>query len=130
MECRYFADSDYDNIIKWWNFWRFPAPSLDMLSSIGIIVSLDDVDIACGWLYTTNSSMAHVEFIVSNPDVRDKDIRTEAINGLIDELCISAKELGYRFAYTSLTNKNLQNKLKDCGFLEGSVNCTEYVKIL
>lgn len=130
MECRYFAESDYDNIVKWWKFWRFPAPSLEMLSSIGIIVSLDDVDIACGWLYTTNSAMCHVEFIVSNPDVKDRDIREEAILGLINELCISSKELGYKFAYTTLVNKNLQNKFKDCGFLEGSVNCTEYVKIL
>jgi hypothetical protein len=130
MECRYFEAEDYDNIVKWWNFWRFPAPSLEMLSSIGIIVSLDGVDIVCGWLYTTNSAMAHVEFIVSNPEVRDRDVRAAAIIGLINELCISAKELGYKYAYTTLVNKNLQNKFKDYGFLEGSVNCTEYVKIL
>lgn len=130
MDCRYFTDSDYKNIVKWWNFWRFPAPTLEMLSDIGIIVSLDGVDIACGWLYTTNSAMCHVEFIVSNPEVRDRDIRTVAINGLIDEICISSKELGYKFAYTTLTNKNLENKFMDCGFIKGSVNCTEYIKIL
>jgi len=130
MECRYFADSDYDNIVKWWKFWRFPAPSLSMLSDVGIIVSEGDVDIACGWLYVTNSSMCLVEFIVSNPEVRDKDLRHLAITGLINELTLSAIELGYEYAYTSLTNKNLQNKYKDCGFLEGSINCTEYIKKL
>lgn len=130
MEFRYFTEEDYPKLVEWWKFWRFPAPGLDNLSDIGIICSIDGIDVCCGWLYITNSNMCLIEFIISNPSVRDNGIRSTAIMGVIDELSISAKEMGYQIAYTTLTNKNLQKKYMDCGFVEGSVNCNEYIKIL
>ena len=130
IEFRYFEEKDYQQMVEWWKFWRFPAPSLANLSDIGIICSIDGTDACCGWLYITNSNMCLIEFIISNPNIRDNDKRSVAITGVIDELSESAKDLGYQFAYTTLTNKNLQKKYMDCGFIEGSINSNEYIKIL
>jgi hypothetical protein len=130
MNYRYFEESDYELLKQWWKFWRFASPPLDMLPTTGVIVNKDGVDICAGFIYFTNSKTCWIEFIVSNPNVRVKEDRIEAITNLIDILCSVGKTNGYTIAYTSLKNKNLQDKYLKCGFLEGSKNCNEYIKQL
>jgi hypothetical protein len=93
-------------------------------------VNKDGVDICAGFIYFTNSKTCWIEFIVSNPNVRQKEDRREAIISLIDILCSIGKNNGYTIAYTSLKNQSLQNKYLECGFIEGSKNCNEYIKRL
>lgn len=130
MKARYYLEEDYDVLVKWWRFWRFPAPSKTNLPTIGVIISEGGIDVVCGFLYLTNSDMCWIEFIVSNPDVKENEVRENCIKECINELCEVAKKMNYKVAYTSLKNQNLQNKYLSCGFIEGSTNCNEYIKIL
>jgi hypothetical protein len=130
MEFRYIEQSDYEMLVDWWKFWKFPAPPIEMLPDSGVIVNKDGVDICAGFIYFTNSKTCWIEFIVSNPNVRQKEDRREAITNVIDVLCSIGKNNGYTIAYTSLKNENLQNKYLQCGFIEGSKNCNEYIKRL
>jgi hypothetical protein len=130
MEFRYIEQSDYETLVDWWKFWKFPAPPIEMLPDSGVIVNKDGVDICAGFIYFTNSKTCWIEFIVSNPNVRQKEDRRDAIISLIDILCSIGKNNGYTIAYTSLKNQSLQNKYLECGFIEGSKNCNEYIKRL
>jgi len=130
MEFRYIEQSDYETLVDWWKFWKFPAPPIEMLPDSGVIVNKNGVDICAGFIYFTNSKTCWIEFIVSNPNVRQKEDRREAIISLIDILCSIGKNNGYTIAYTSLKNQSLQNKYLECGFAEGSKNCNEYIKRL
>lgn len=130
MEFRYIEQSDYNTLVDWWKFWKFPAPPIEMLPDSGVIVNKDGVDICAGFIYFTNSKTCWIEFIVSNPNVRQKEDRREAITKVIDVLCSIGKNNGYTIAYTSLKNESLQNKYLECGFIEGSKNCNEYIKRL
>jgi hypothetical protein len=130
MEFRYIEQSDYETLVDWWKFWKFPAPPIEMLPDSGVIVNKNGVDICAGFIYFTNSKTCWIEFIVSNPNVRQKEDRREAIISLIDILCSIGKNNGYTIAYTSLKNQSLQNKYLECGFIEGSKNCNEYIKRL
>lgn len=131
MEFRHLdKEKDYEELTKWWKFWRFPIPHIDSLPDTGIMISVDGVDVVCGFLYLTNSNMCWIEFIVSNPEVKEKQLRKDCISICIDGLCTLSRHLGYKIAYTSLKNQNLQNKFLECGFLEGSTNCNEYIKVL
>jgi hypothetical protein len=130
MEFRYIEQSDYEMLVDWWKFWRFPAPPIEMLPDSGVIVNKDGVDICAGFIYFTNSKTCWIEFIVSNPSVKQKEDRREAITNVIEVLCSIGKNNGYTIAYTSLKNESLQNKYLECGFIEGSKNCNEYVKRL
>ena len=130
MEFRYIEQSDYEMLVDWWKFWKFPAPPIEMLPDSGVIVNKNGVDICAGFIYFTNSKTCWVEFIVSNPNVRQKEDRREAITNVIDVLCSIGKNNGYTIAYTSLKNESLQNKYLQCGFIEGSKNCNEYIKRL
>lgn len=130
MEFRYIEQSDYEMLVDWWKFWKFPAPPIEMLPDSGVIVNKNGVDICAGFIYFTNSKTCWIEFIVSNPNVRQKEDRRESITNVIDVLCSIGKNNGYTIAYTSLKNESLQNKYLQCGFIEGSKNCNEYIKRL
>lgn len=130
MNSRYFESNNYEQLVEWWSFWRFTPPSITNLPKTGVIVNNDGIDVASGFLYLTNSDMCWIEFIVSNPNVKDKKVRENCINECINQLCHIAKEMGYRVAYTSLKNENLQKKYLSCGFIEGGKSRNEYIKIL
>lgn len=132
MEVRYLVHEDYDNFLtKWWESWKWDAPLREMLPDNGcggIVVSKDGVDICAGFLYFTNSSMAWLEYIVSNKEYRDSD-RSEAIELLINVLSGLAKDKGFKYIYASIKSQPLVAKYKKCGFLQGDSNCTEMIKV-
>ena len=133
MDIRLLEESDYDNILaKWWEQWKWTPPAKDMLpenGTGGIIVSNKGVDICAGFIYFTNSKMAWIEYVVSNRDYKESD-RSEAIELLINTLCILVREKGFKYIYTSLKSQPLVNKYEKCGFSKGDSNCQEMIKIL
>ena len=133
FNARYTTESDYDNIlVKWWGDNRFVPPPQDSLPNNGvngIIVSNEDgIDICAGFVYETNSKTAWCEYIVADFNYRDGD-RAAAIEYLIYILTAKAKENGYKYVYTNLKNTALISKYKSCGYVKGSENCTEMIKI-
>lgn len=134
MESRYLKNEDYDNtLVDWWKGWRWTPPSRDMLPENGcggIMISQDGVDICAGFIYMTNSKTAWIEYIISNPEYKERKYRNEAIELVISVLSLIAKDKGFKYAYTSLKNKHLIKKYNNCGFLTGDSNCQEMIKIL
>lgn len=135
MDIRIAKHSDYKTLEEWWGFWRFSSPSPSSLPQYskeefnGLIVSKDGKDIACGFLYETNSNMCLIEFIVTNPKTTAQE-REEGILTVLEELSASAKELGYAIAFSSLKNENLINKYLKAGFIEGTKGTSELIRIL
>lgn len=130
---RKLTEEDYPTLCEYWKFWRFPVPLQVCLpdnGTCGAMVMKDGVNIVAGFIYFTNSTMAWIEFIVSNPGVKDKKERKEAIRYLIAELCGIAKQEGYLLAYTSIKHPNLIHHYEACGFATGSKGTVEMIKIL
>lgn len=133
MKARLLTEGDYDILVDWWKWWRFGVPAKDSLPHDGLgglMISKDGVDICAGFIFLTNSKTAWCEYIVSNPDMRDRELRDKAIILLINTLSEIAKDKGYKYIYTSLKNKPLIEKYQKCGYIQGSVNCTEMMKNL
>jgi len=130
FKLRAITDVEYDEVlVNWWKDWRWTPPSKDFLPNLGIMVSKKGVDICAGYLYVTNSKVSWIEFIVSNFNYREKD-RKEAIEFLINSMCIYAQNAGTKYVYTSLNNKSLIKRYENCGFQTGSEGCVELIKIL
>jgi len=134
MEARLLIESDYeDTLMKWWRKWRWTAPAKDSLpqdGTGGLMISKDGVDICAGFIYLTNSKTAWSEYIVSNFEVKDRELRDEAIELLINTLSLIAKDHGHKYIYTSLRNESLVNKYAKCGYIKASARCTEMIKVL
>lgn len=132
MKVRFLDSSDYDILVEWWKFWRFQPPTREVLPNnglSGIVIESEEYGMICsGFLYITNSPISWIEFIVSNPLVKDKNTRNKALLMLIDELTLLAKNNGSNVIYSSLKNENLINKYLDSGFVKGGINATEMIK--
>lgn len=129
FKIRLLKDKDYPTLLKWWMFWRFPAPKKEYLPDNGcggIMVYKENIEICAGYLFFTNSKMAWLEYIVSNNEYKDKD-RKDALSFLINELTQIAKAKGFEIVFTSVKNENLKKRYLECGYSIGSENTTEMI---
>lgn len=129
FKARLLKENDYEQLVDWWKFWRFPAPPKECLpdnGTCGLMITKDGIDICAGFIYFTNSKIAWIEFIVSNPDYKAKD-RQNAIEILITELSNIISNKDYHIIFTSLKNENLINRFESCGFVKGTGGSTEMV---
>ena len=123
LDFRLLNEEDYEIICEWWRWWRWTPVERELLPNNGtggFMVHSNNVDICAGFLYTTNSNLCHVEWIVSNYEIKDKTLRKEAIEMLINTLLTFGKSLGFKIAFTYLLNKNLEKKFENCGFIHSS----------
>ena len=125
-------DEDYETMCEWWRWWRWTPVGKEMLpdnGTGGIMIQDGEGNICAGFLYTTNSSLCKIEWIISNYKVKDKLVRQKAINLLIETLSNKAKDLGFKIAFTYLLNENLIDKYKNCGFIK-TTKLVEMIKKL
>lgn len=123
------TSEDYKILTEYWKFWRFTPPPQSILpdNGLGGIMILDESgqNLCAGFLYETNSKIAWIEYIVSNPNEKDKKTRNESLKYLILELTSIAEEKGYIATFSSIKNENLINKYIECGYVPSLGKCTE-----
>jgi hypothetical protein len=139
FKARYLVESDYEILCSWWNSpaWKrlgWVAPVRECLPENGMggimLETEDGIPVIAGFIYFTNSKMCHIEYIISNPEYRDKQGRKQAKDFIIDNLCYIAKQKGYLVAFTSLKNQSLLQNYLNNGFEIGSQNTIEIIKVL
>ena len=87
-----------------------------MLSTNGFLVETDDGRLACaGWIYSTDSKISWLEWIVANPDVRRED-RSKCLDFLIYALTTTGRELGFNTLFSSMKHPLLIDRMKKHGF--------------
>ena len=131
FKIRLLQEKDYEQLLVWWKWFRFPAPPKEMLPENalgGVMVYENDINICAGFIYFTNSKMCWIEFIISNPEYKHKD-RKLAVKLVIDSLCHLAKENSCKVAFTSVKNQSLLNIYLENGFNNNGL-ATEMTKLL
>jgi len=101
--------NDYEFIAKWWKWWRWKVIPREMLPEnalSGLMVEKNGVRIVSCFIITTNSSVALVEWVVSNPYYKEKD-RKYAIELLINTAEHYCAGLGFKYAFSIGRNKHL-----------------------
>lgn len=118
LNLRILEESDYENMCSWWRWWRWPEVCKDVLpmnGTGGLMVCKGDTLIAAGFLYMSNSRVCWMDWIVSNPEYRDKD-RKDAIGMLVNGLEDVAKAQGYTVIISIARNKSLINIHEQLGY--------------
>jgi len=118
LQVRNLKKDDYDYIARWWKWWRWKVIPKEMLPEnglSGLMVEKDGIKIVSGFIYMTNSTGAMLEFIVSNPDYREKD-RKQAIELLINTAEEFCKGLGCDYMFSIGRNKHLIETHKKLGW--------------
>ncbi len=86
-----------------------------------------DIPVCAGFLYTTNSKVVWVDWIVSNKEYRKKPHRKNGLNLLIQTLTNTAKDEKYKYVYANNNNTYLIDAFLSNGYLKGSKS-TELIK--
>lgn len=120
MNIRPYEIHDYMTLFDWWTAHKWTAPAIDMLPRVGLVVD----DICAGFLYQTDSKIAWLEFIVSNPK-SDKYKREEALDLLISSCINQAKDMGFKAIFTSVKHPKLKERYVQHGFTVGDEGTTE-----
>lgn len=132
LSIRLLVDTDYDDyLFDWWESWKWTAPPRDFLPNNGtggMIVFDDDVPVCAGFLYTTNSSVAWVDWIISSRT--HKHNRKDALKLLISVLTEAVKRTGRKYSYATLKHQGLMDVYESLGYIKGDSNSTEMIKIL
>ncbi len=118
-------EKDYQTICSWWEKHNWPKIPLVMLPQTGYIID----NVCAGFLYQTDSNIAWLEFIISNPDIT-KENRSKALDILIDKLSETARGLGFTTIFTSSNHPSLINKYENNGFTKADFNMTNLMRIL
>lgn len=133
LSCRHLTESDWETLKSWWKAWPDWSPPLrDFLPDNGkggIMIEKNKQPIVAGFLYQTNSKCVLLEWIVSNPDYKEKD-RGDAVEMLIIEAEELAKKTGYIYMFTIGRQKNLIAKHKKLGWFVDDKPSHEIAKVI
>lgn len=132
FDLRHTTIEDYQELCEWWDFWRWKdgKPSLDLLDDLkyGLMVSMDGKNICSGFIYFTNAKQfGLLEYIVSSPFEKNREIRKEALSFLIESLKGIAKRNEVTTLISYLVNDSLINKYMEAGFIIGDQNATAMI---
>jgi len=107
---------DWSTLKKWWSFWpNLSTPPKDYLpgnGTNGIIIEDNNQPVVAGFIYQTNSKLAILEGLISNPNYRGKEKRDKAIEVLISCLQDAVKLMGYKYIFVMTDNKKIRESLK------------------
>ncbi len=85
-----YTPKDYPILCKWYAARKLATPSSDGLSTLGFIAD----NRVAGFLYLTNSNIALIDGLISNPDT-SAELRKESLVRLAGTLVDTAMTLGY-----------------------------------
>ena len=129
---RKIEQGDYTMLQRWWDDWGWEtSPTLSMLPQTGVLVYDKEIGtpLYAGFLYYTGTTIAWMEFVVSNKDAAIKQ-RKGALNYLVEVFSVMAKNNGVEMIFTSTVLPAFVNSLKKCDFVVGDVNNTQLIKKL
>ena len=111
MTIRDYFPEDYQMISGWCCKRDMSPPPEWSIPSTGVIVP----DVACGFILCMNNQCGVMDFFMTNPEV-DKKTRKGAIDAIVEELELSAKEAGIRMLFANSKIKSIQEAAIRTGY--------------
>lgn len=129
MRIEPFGPQDYATVSSWWEDRGWPVLPLRSLPRTGVVVWVDGRRTAAGWVYRTDSDIAWLEYLVSDPHTPFEK-RDGAVDAAIRYLLAKSQDMGYRVIFTSSNNPRLIERLKRHEFIVGDEQTTQLVRKL
>ena len=101
----------YEKVCEWWKGHGWPIIPIPFLPSRGYIIP----DVAAGFLYSTDSNIAWMEWIVGNPKANSRTVY-EGIKTVVEHIKEIALEDGYGTIFTTVRPSGLEKVYNKVGF--------------
>ena len=123
-------DNDFKDFAAWCDYVtrQNNSASSQLLSNEGYVIENNTDKVVIGFLYTTNSPVALLEYVIANPKVHRND-RKMAIKNLLTHIETTAKNKGYEILMTFTSTIGFGDTLVRNGFTR-TVKSYEYFKII
>ena len=102
---KYNSEEHRPQLEHWYSQWNIPTYSLELLSDTGLIIP----NIACMFIYETNSPMVLFENLVSNKDISSYQ-RDKAIKYLVNCGKQYVKDRGYKTIMLTTNNLSILDR--------------------
>lgn len=113
MKIELVNEQNYEMLVEWWKGWNLPVTPRSFIPTNSFVVS----DVCAGFIYKLDStSMWWIEGVVSNPAIKDKDLKKEALCLLIRELEQVAKVNNGQLVLSSTPRESLNSLFLELGF--------------
>jgi len=113
-------------LLRWWGEHKMEIPPMEIiLPNTGYICD----EAAAGFLYLTNSPVAVIEWVVSNP-FTDKKVRNAALEELIDHLCMQAKLSHHSIVMTMTSVNSFAKRLERLEFTANDHKVTHLMRAI
>tara|TARA_R100000988_G_C3926856_1_gene129476 strand:- start:111 stop:515 length:405 start_codon:yes stop_codon:yes gene_type:complete len=132
FNARKLTDNDYELLVSWWKWWRWtPIPKnfLPDNGTGGIMIEKDNIPVIAGFIYYTNSDAVVVEWIISNPEYKNKD-RKQAVEVLLNTIEAVCKEQNKQYMFSIGRSKQLIDTHKKLGWVVDDKPSYEIVKVI
>jgi hypothetical protein len=132
FNARKLTDNDYELLVNRWKWWRWtPIPKnfLPDNGTGGIMIEKNNIPVVAGFIYYTNSDAVVVEWIISNPDYKDKN-RKQAVEVLLNTIEEVCKKQGKQYMFSIGRSKQLVETHKKLGWVVDEKPSYEIVKII
>jgi|SRR6478609_7169558 len=110
-----FRPEDYEDIKVWCEKRSCPLISTESLSETGFIVKVREEKIMAGWFYHTNSNIAWLEFVITNPDSSSEN-RHQALDLFFETTVNYAKECGIKNLFAVADDNGIIERMQKQNF--------------
>ena len=117
MNIRRITEEDYKYIDNWWLDSNLLVPFRKNLpeNGLGGLMIEKEKPIAAAYVYTTNSSMGYIDFLISDPNYKGKD-RYDIILELIKACTKMCINLGFETVWAMAQDRGVVDRALDTGW--------------
>ena len=116
---KYNEAADYDILKSLWSEhkgWVAPLPT--QLPTNGLVATYNGEIIGCNFLFSTDSSISIMEFLMFSQSYRKED-RSVIIDELINQIVFIARYNGFKSVMTWTDKRALKSRYNRLGFVSG-----------
>jgi len=132
LNIRGLTEEDWPIIKDWWSYHFDSSPEKESFPDnglSGVIAEKKGIPVSACFIYTTNSDIAFLEWILSNPKYNEKDR-----SNIIDSMLIAAENIirsqGFKYIFGFTTKQRLAERLERLGHTITNTSSFELIKSL
>lgn len=122
-------EQHYAHACKWWRASNWTPMPLKALPTLGRVVLHNERPVCMGWIYRTDSVVALLEWVVADPEFREKPARSEALDLLVETLITEAALHERNILFCSLESQAMIARCERFGFKRTDRNMTNMVRL-
>lgn len=129
FKVRRFLHEDFASIKQWCDARNFPMPIRRFLPPTAVMVVVDGINVACGFLFRSDADIAVIAHLFSDPAAM-KHVRQEAVTRVIEKLEEIAEFDGFGMVTCSTNIVSLGKRFEGMGFEATDEKVEHYRKFL